>query len=145
MWTSHVTVATVVERDGKFLMVKEKDGDQIVYNQPAGHLDPGEDIISAAIRETLEETAWRVDIIGFLGIAQYSPNAEHTYLRSSFIAHPLEQTNQALDADIIQAEWLSHDELKAMRDQLRSPLVLATIEQYLSGNHYPLDAVYTPS
>ena len=87
----HITVATIVERDGKFLMVRENSGGRLVYNQPAGHVEPSETLFDAALRETLEETAWRVELKQLLGIYQYT-SAENgiTYIRHCFIAKAIE-------------------------------------------------------
>lgn len=142
-WHAHVTVATVVEREGKFLMVEELSGGQRVFNQPAGHLDPGETLESAALRETLEETAWEIRLTGFLGVALYTaPGNGVTYLRNAFVAEPVLETSCALDTDILAAHWLSYEEILAESDRMRSPLVLATIDKYRRGDIYPLSAVY---
>ena len=140
----HITVATIVERDGKFLMVQEKSGGRLVYNQPAGHVEQNESLLEAAYRETLEETAWRVKLEKLLGIYQYtSPENGVTYIRHCFIASALgSQTSQPLDADIVQALWISLDELEGCEPaQLRSPLVLEVIRDYLRGKAYPLDVI----
>jgi ADP-ribose pyrophosphatase YjhB (NUDIX family) len=136
----HITVATVVEQDHRFLMVKEKSAGEIVYNQPAGHLELQESLIEAAERETLEETAWRVEVSQFLGVYHYtSPANGICYVRHCFIARPIERVEGArLDVDILQAEWLSLAEIEARTAQLRSPMVLKVIKDYLDGNHYPL-------
>lgn len=136
----HITVATVVERDGKFLMVKEQSDGLIVYNQPAGHLEENESLLAAALRETLEETGWRVEIRDLLGIYQYtSPANGICYVRHCFIADAVERVNdRELDADIIAAQWLTLDELEAHATEMRSPLVLKVIEDYLRGQRFPL-------
>ncbi len=141
--TVHLTVATVVHRDGQFLMVRERDGDRVVINQPAGHVEPGETLQQAALRETLEETGWLVALTAFLGISTYhSPHNGATYCRVSFAAEPVEEHPHAvLDSDIIAPQWLGLSDLMAEAPLLRSPLVMNTIRAFLSGNHYPLDLV----
>lgn len=136
----HVTVATVVERDGRFLLVEEQSGGKIVLNQPAGHLDPDENLIQAAKRETLEETGWYVDITGVLGIQLYrSPDNGVTYHRTTFVGRPLKQDPELqLDEGIVAAVWMSHQELQAAADRHRSPLVMQAVEKYLEGSCYPV-------
>lgn len=142
-WHAHVTVATVVERDGRFLMVQERAEGRTVINQPAGHLDPGESLIAAAMRETREETGWQVNIEGVIGASLYQAANGVTYYRTSFFATPTAEIPGAeLDTDIIQALWLSRAELLVRESELRSELVLATIDQYLAGHRYPLSLIY---
>lgn len=137
----HVTVATVVEKDGKFLFVKEKSGNEIVINQPAGHLELGESLCEAAVRETLEETQWHVKLSGFLGVSQYlAPSNQVTYIRHSFIAQAVSFDAQAtLDKDIIEAIWLTPEE--AQQQPLRSPMVALDLQHYLQGKIYDLSLV----
>lgn len=138
-WPPHVTVAAVVEKDGKYLLVEENDNHRKVFNQPAGHLEPGESLIEAAIRETLEESAWHVQPTAILGLSHYlAPNGV-SYLRTTFLAKPLEHnTNRQLDEDIIQVHWLPYNEIYRLKKQLRSPMVLADIERHRSGVEFPL-------
>lgn len=139
----HVTVATVVERDGRFLLVEECADGRLVYNQPAGHLDANETLQAAAIRETLEETAWQVELRGVVGLALYKAPANGiTYMRTTFAATALQQLDLPLDKDIERALWLSYEEMLASSAKMRSPLVITTVEQYLAGNCYPLDLMY---
>lgn len=142
-WAPHVTVATIVEQDGRFLMVfEEADGKQ-VYNQPAGHLEPNESLQEAAIRETLEETGWTVKLTGVVGNNLYlAPSNGVTYMRTTFIADAVSCDDaKPLDAGIIEAVWLTYEELLARRDQLRSPMTLRIIEEYLAGRRFPLTVV----
>jgi len=141
VWKPHVTVAAVVERDGAFLMVEEFCNGRVVINQPAGHLDEGESLLSAVQRETLEETAWRVRPTALTGIYQWqSPRNQKTYLRFCFAAEYLGHDPQrSLDEGILQAMWLTRDELVARVDSLRSPMVMQCIEDYLAGLRYPLN------
>ncbi|TGD75276.1 NUDIX hydrolase [Mangrovimicrobium sediminis] len=144
-WPPHVTVATVVERDGLFLMVEERDKStgEMVFNQPAGHLDPGENLREAALRETLEETGWEVELTGVLGMALYNARNGTVYYRTTFLARPVRAVPGAtLDPDIHAVHWLSYEEIEANSAKLRSPLVLAAIEQYRKGLCGPLDLVY---
>jgi ADP-ribose pyrophosphatase YjhB (NUDIX family) len=142
----HITVATIVERAGKFLMVKENSGGRLVYNQPAGHVEVKESLLDAAIRETLEETAWRVNLEKLLGIYQYtSPENGITYIRHCFIAKAIEpRTERDLDEDIAEAAWVSLEELEQRESEMRSPLVLEVIRDYLKGVSYPLSAIVVP-
>ncbi len=146
-WPPSVTVATVVERDGRYLIVEERDktSGAMVFNQPAGHLEPGESLIDAAYRETLEETRWEVGLSAVLGISLYKAHNGTTYLRTTFLATPeREQPERKLDPDITAVHWLSHEELLAQSAKMRSPLVLAAIEQHRKGICYPLDLIYGP-
>lgn len=146
IWTPHATVACIVERDGKFLMVEELSHGQTVYNQPAGHVDKDESIFDAALRETLEETAWRVELTGLVGLYVYTaPQNGVCYHRYCFTAQPLEQTNNALDTDIIAAHWLSYDEIISKVEYLRSPLVLKCIDDARARTPAPLDFIYEHS
>jgi len=141
-WPPHLVVATVVEQDGKFLLVYEQDGNRQVYNQPAGHWDKGESIFEAARRETREETGWEVKLEYLIG--QYSVHAAHsniTYYRTAFAATPIQKVSEKLDKEIIEAVWLSYDDILARKDQLRSPLVLRVIDDYRAGKKIPLDFI----
>jgi 8-oxo-dGTP pyrophosphatase MutT (NUDIX family) len=142
-WHPHKTVATVIEKNGLFLMVEEMIAGKLLYNQPAGHLEPGETLMAGAIRETLEETAWEVQLTGFLGLYQYTTKSDNIcYIRSCFIAEPSQHyPNRALDAGVLRALWMSKQDLEARRHQLRSQIVLRVIEDYLTGKRYPLDTV----
>ena len=143
-WAPHVTVATIVEKDGKFLVVEELCNGQLVFNQPAGHLDPDETLQEAAVRETLEETGWDIELEGVSGVALYtSEHSQTTYNRTTFFGRAVKHhPDRPLDEGIKQAVWLTVEELEAAADKLRSPLVLATVKQYLKGHRYPLDLIY---
>jgi 8-oxo-dGTP pyrophosphatase MutT (NUDIX family) len=142
-WAPHVTVATIVERDNRFLMVFEEADGQNVYNQPAGHLDPNETLQQAAIRETLEETGWTVALTGVVGVNLYTaPSNGITYCRTTFIATAISHDpGYRLDTGIIEAVWLSYEELLERKDQLRSPMTLQIIDDYRQGRRYPLEVV----
>lgn len=142
IWKPNATVAAVIERDGKFLLVEEETDDGIRYNQPAGHLDDGESLPEACTRETLEETAWRFEPTELVGIYQWGPatKPELTYLRFAFCGRlgDFEEGRQ-LDAGIIRAVWKTPAEIEAGQALHRSPLVWHCVQDYLAGRRYPLD------
>nr|WP_067295049.1 NUDIX hydrolase [Marinobacterium profundum] len=142
-WTPHATVATIIERDGRFLMVEEDSDGRRVFNQPAGHVEEDETLVEAAVRETLEETGWQVRPDSLVGLYTYkAPSNGVTYYRFCFVATTLVcEQDYKLDDDIIAAHWFSRDQLHERRDQLRSPLVLQCIDDYLAGRRYPLEFV----
>ncbi len=141
VWKPHATVAAIVEQDGRFLMVEEESEGRRVYNQPAGHLDPDESLIQAVVRETREETAWGFTPEYLTGVYRWDqPGTERCFLRFAFYGQCSDhQPSLELDEGIIQAVWLSRDELAAQTKRLRSPLVLSCIDDYLAGQRYPLD------
>ncbi|HHO59669.1 MAG TPA: NUDIX hydrolase [Thiotrichales bacterium] len=139
IWKPHATVAAIIEREGKFLMVEELIEGEKIYNQPAGHLDPDENLIDAVIRETREETAWQFTPEALTGIYlwQHPENAQ-TFLRVAFCGQcHNHNADQPLDEGVLAAHWLSLDEIKQQR--LRSPMVIKNIEDYLAGKRYPLE------
>lgn len=140
-WNPHITVATVIEDHGRFLFVEELKAGRLVLNQPAGHLEANESLRDAALRETLEETAWEVELTGLLGIYLYTaPSNGVTYQRVCFTARPLRQNPQlSLDPDISSITWLTRDELAAQPKRWRSELVLRCVDDYLAGIHGPLE------
>jgi len=148
-WTPHATVATIVEKDGKFLLVEERrlingQGEfGIVYNQPAGHVDEGESIMAAAIRETLEETRWQVKLKHLVGIYIFTAPANGiTYHRYCFAAEALmHQAESELDDGILDAKWFSWEEIQTLNN-LRSPLVKRCLQDHIDGKQYPLDLIY---
>lgn len=143
-WYPHLTVATIIEHNAHFLMVEEnsKDSQNPVYNQPAGHVEAGETLIQAAIRETLEETGYLVEVTDLLGIYSYTPPAfpNKTYYRVCFVAQVIEQTNQKLDNDIIQTHWLSAEQI-IQSSMARSPLVIQCIQDYQNQQRFPLSLI----
>lgn len=141
-WTPHATVATIAMKDGKFLMVEEMSSGKPVINQPAGHIEQGETVIEAAVRETLEETGWHVTPKGVLGLYTYtSPQNGVTYHRYCLTADISHQEPEAtLDDGIIGFRWMSIEELRACQ-QLRSPMVLTCAEDYLNNPAYPLSLI----
>ena len=140
-WDARLTVATIVEREGRFLIVEEyADGDELVYNQPAGHLDEHETLAAAAIRETLEETAWEVQVDAIVGLYYWTHPQGHTFIRTCFAGRALHHhPDQPLDHGIERALWLTRDEIAALGPKLRSPMVLRCVDDYLAGRHYPLE------
>jgi 8-oxo-dGTP pyrophosphatase MutT (NUDIX family) len=145
-WKPNATVATVIERDGKYLLVEERDKTtgEMVFNQPAGHLEEGESLVAAAYRETMEETGWEIGLTGVLSVALYqAPSNGITYLRTTFVGTGVKHCEDAeLDPDIHAVHWLTPDEILAKSARMRSPLVLASIEQHRQGVCYPLDLIY---
>ncbi|GAA5233748.1 NUDIX hydrolase [Verticiella sediminum] len=130
-WKPAVTVASVIERDGRFLLVEEETREGVRWNQPAGHLEPGESLVDAAIRETLEETAHDFTPCGLLG-AYLSPAGERAYLRFAFVGEVgAPRENFALDTGILKAFWASMDEIRANLHLLRHPVTLRCLEDYL--------------
>lgn len=144
-WQAHVTVAVIVEREGKFLLVEEETltSHLDVFNQPAGHVEQGETLIDAAKREALEETGFEVEPTALLGLYTYAPEntPNVTYYRVCFIAKAIHHYERPLDEGIIRAVWLTLDELIAT-ERARSPLVIQCIKDYLNGQSFPLSAIY---
>ncbi len=142
-WQPDVTVATLVARDGRLLCVEERVGGRLVLNQPAGHLEPDESLVDAALRETREETGWHVRITHLVGTYQWkAPETQRHYLRFAFAAEPLEEIPGAtLDEGIVQALWLSPQQLQAEAPRHRSPLVWRAVADYLGGSRHPLSLV----
>jgi len=140
IWKPNVTVAAVVERDGRFLLVEEETSEGRLFNQPAGHLDPGESLADAVARETLEETAYRFKPSALVGVYQYHHAAAGiTYLRFAFAGEITgHDAARPLDDGIIRAVWMSPDEVRASRDRHRSPLVVQCIDDCLAGRRFPL-------
>ncbi len=144
-WYPHLTVATIVEQSGKYLIVEEFSHGVKVYNQPAGHLEEDESLTEAAARETLEETGWHVRIDALVGFYLYTSETNNTtYFRCCFKATALEyDKNYTLDKGIIGPVWLSLDELRKQQHRLRSPLVIRCIEDCQSGKCISLDSIST--
>ena len=140
-WQPDVTVATVVVNDGRLLMVEEHASGRLVLNQPAGHLEPDESLVEAALRETLEEPGWDVRLTAFVGAYQgKAPEPSRHYLRFAFAAEPLaHHPDRPLDEGITRALWLTPGELQAEAARHRSPLVWRTASDFLAGRRQPLE------
>ena len=138
-----VTVASIVERDGRFLMVEEETRTGMRLNQPAGHLEPGESLPAGAARETLEESGWHVEPVALIGIYRWeAADTGATFVRFSFAAAPrVHDVARPLDAGIHRALWLTYDEIVARRAEHRSPLVLRCLDDYRAGQRLPADFV----
>jgi len=148
-WAPHVTVAAVVERDGRFLVVEEHTSAGLRLNQPAGHLETGETLAEAVVRETLEETAHPFTPEALIGVYMTHwarPDSDGTtYLRFTFCGSAGAVTDLALDPDIVRTLWMTADELRACSERHRTPLVMRCIDDYLAGKRFPLDFVHTHS
>ena len=138
-----VTVAALVERHGQFLLVEERINGRLVFNQPAGHVEPGETLLQAVVRETWEETAWRLTVESFLGTYLWRhPGNGRASLRFAFIGSVSgHDPAQPLDRGIVRTHWLDRDSLAALGVRLRSPLVLRCVDDYLAGQRLPLTEV----
>jgi 8-oxo-dGTP pyrophosphatase MutT (NUDIX family) len=140
VWKPSVTVAAVIERDGRFLLVEERIDGRLVLNQPAGHLDPGESLVAACRREVLEETAHRFEPAGLVGVYRWHYAAKDvTFLRFCFVGKILSREDRPLDKEIVRLHWLTPDELRRRKAEHRSPLVQKCVDDYLAGRRFPLD------
>ena len=144
-WKPNTTVAAIIEKDDKFLLVEEDIEGEIVFNQPAGHLEKGETLIEAVKREVLEETTYEFTPESIIGIYLY-PNPKNqniTYLRFCFYGTAKINNNnnkRKLDDGIIQTVWMDKEEIKS-QERMRSAMVLRCINDYLKGNSYPLSLI----
>ncbi len=145
VWKPHVTVAAIIEREGRFLLVEEETGQGLQFNQPAGHFEENEDLIAAVKREVLEETAWQFAPEHVVAIQVWRKNpAEPTFLRVCFSGTCYDHNpNQPLDTGIVGTHWLKREHLACQPSRMRSPLVLLSIDQYLSGQRYSLSLLQT--
>lgn len=148
IWAPSVTVAAVIERQGRFLLVEEETSEGVRFNQPAGHLDPFESLQQAVVRETLEETAHDFTPTALIGMymSRYvsaRTSRDVTYLRFTFAGSVGQQHDQPLDTGILRALWMSYDELAACQSSHRSPLVLRCVDDYLAGVRAPLSLLQT--
>ena len=147
IWKPEVTVAAIIERDGKFLLIEEATADGARFNQPAGHLEPDESLTAAVVRETLEESAHHFVPEALLGVYHHSQAPGVTYMRFAFAGRIAgHDAGRVLDHGIIRHHWMSVEEIRASRARHRSPLVMQCIDDYLAGTRYPLDCVrrYAP-
>ncbi len=141
IWKPHVTVAAVIHRDNRFLLVEEETAHGLRFNQPAGHWEPGETLAAGTVREALEESAYDFEPEYLVGVYRWhSDESDTTFLRFAFggkLAH--HHPERALDQGIVRAVWMTMEEMRACRERHRSPLVLRCSEDYLAGKRYPLD------
>lgn len=140
-WKPNVTVAAIAERDGRFLLVEENADNHIVFNQPAGHLEKNETLIEAIKREVMEETAWEFIPESLVGVYLYpNQHVDIIYLRFCFYGICKKHfKDQPLADEILRAVWMSKAEIESNRANMRSPMVLQCINDYLAGKRYPLD------
>ena len=142
-WRPDLTVAAIVQRQDRFLIVEEHIAGRLVLNQPAGHVEEGESILAAATRETLEETAWHFTPQHLLGVYLW----QHESTGRSFLRFAItgevwrHEPERVLDDGIVAAHWLSREQLLAQSPQLRSPLVLRCIDDHLAGHRHDLQAL----
>lgn len=140
-------MAAIIERGGQFLLVEEEDDGQILFNQPAGHLEPDESLVEGCAREVLEESAWQFQPRELVGIYRWTKPASAssagvTYLRFAFCGElGGHDAARKLDTGIVRALWLDAEEIRASRERHRSPLVLRCVEDYLAGRRYPLNVL----
>lgn len=148
-WKPSVTVAAIIERDGRYLLVEEHTPEGLRLNNPAGHLDPGEGPIEGCRRETLEETTHAFEPTGLVGIylsrfQRPATGEDITYVRFAFCGTLGDIVpGRSLDHGIVRTVWLTPDEVRASRDRHRSPLVLQCMEDHLAGKRYPLELIHT--
>jgi phosphatase NudJ len=148
-WSAKVTVAAIIERDGRYLLVEEHTPEGLRLNNPAGHLDPGESLAQAVVRETLEETACAfmpTHVVGvYLARLQRASTGEDvSYLRVAFagtVGEP--EAGRALDEGIVRTLWLTPAEIDAQRSRHRSPLVARCIADHAAGRRYGLELLHT--
>ncbi|MDB5898708.1 MAG: hypothetical protein JWP22_2737 [Ramlibacter sp.] len=149
VWRPSVTVAAVIERDGRFLLVEEETSHGLRLNNPAGHLEPGESPAEGCAREALEETTWHFKPTALLGIymsrfIKKATGEDITYLRFAFTGELGRQDHsRQLDIGIVRTLWMTADEIRANADRLRSPLVLRCVDDFLAGVRMPMSAVYS--
>ncbi len=143
IWKPNVVVAAIVEREGRFLLVEEEADGGVVLNQPAGHLDEGESLLDAVIRETFEETAWHFEPQALLGVYRWVHLAKGlTYMRFAFTGRVTQhEPERTLDDGILRAVWLSPEQVRAERARHRSPLIERCMDDYLAGQRYSLDLI----
>ena len=142
VWKPSVTVAAIMQRGERFCLVEEEADGRLVYNQPAGHWEPGETLAEACAREALEETAHSFRPTHLLGIYRWHHAAKDvTFLRFAFLGDVLGETGGPLDREIRRLVWLTPEEVRAARGRHRSPLVMACVDDCLAGRRYPLDVI----
>lgn len=143
IWKPNVVVAAIIEEDGKLLMVEEHTSQGVLFNQPGGHLEFGESLLAAVVRETLEETAYTFEPQHLVGIYHWhASRSDTTYLRFVFSGRILSHhPEQPLDEGIIRAGWMTLKEIRTSQERHRSPYVLRSSEDYLAGQSFPLSVL----
>jgi 8-oxo-dGTP pyrophosphatase MutT (NUDIX family) len=142
VWKPDVTVAAIIELDGRYLLVEERIRGRLVLNQPAGHLEDGESLLDAVVRETLEETAWRFSPESLIGIYLWRSIRGHTTLRFAFAGSVSDfDAQRKLDPPVQTTHWLTRDEILHRSATLRTVLVTRCIDDYVAGKRLPLEAV----
>jgi 8-oxo-dGTP pyrophosphatase MutT (NUDIX family) len=140
IWKPSVTVAAVIERDGRFLLVEERIDSRLVLNQPAGHLDPGESLADACRREVMEETAHHFQPTGLVGIYRWTiPAKETTFLRFCFRGNVGAIEDRPLDREIVRLHWLTREEIREKSARHRSPMVQKCVDDFLAGKNFALE------
>jgi 8-oxo-dGTP pyrophosphatase MutT (NUDIX family) len=148
-WKPHVTVAAIIEKDGRYLLIEEHTQEGLRLNNPAGHLDPGESPADGCAREALEETAHPFTPTALVGIylsrfQRPTTGEDITYLRMAFCGEiGVLQPHLNLDEGIVRTLWMTPDEVRASADRHRSPLVLQCIEDHLAGQRFALNVIHT--
>jgi 8-oxo-dGTP pyrophosphatase MutT (NUDIX family) len=148
-WKPSATVAAIIERDGRYLLVEEHTPEGLRLNNPAGHLDPGESPAHGAAREALEETAHHFVPTALLGVylsrfQRPATGEDVTFLRFAFVGELGDfEADRALDTGIVRTVWMTPDEIRASTERHRSPLVLRCMEDHLAGRRFPLDLIAT--
>ena len=148
IWKPAVVVAAIIEKEGRFLLVEEETDEGIRYNQPAGHLEPGESLEQAVVRETLEETAHDFTPTALLGtylLRYQTPKGEliRTFLRFAFVGELGKQYDRQLDTGILRTVWMTREEIAGCRERHRSPLLMQCVDDYLKGQIAPLSLLFT--
>lgn len=143
IWKPNVTVAAIIEQDGKFLLVEEHTSQGLKFNQPAGHLEANESLLHAVVREAREESAYEFEPQNLVGVYRWhAATSDTTYLRFAYSGRILaHHAGQPLDDGIVRAVWMSVAEIRATVPRHRSPLILQCVEDYLAGKRYPLELV----
>jgi 8-oxo-dGTP pyrophosphatase MutT (NUDIX family) len=148
-WKPNVTVAAIIERDGRYLLIEEHTQEGLRLNNPAGHLDPGESPAQGCARETLEETAHTFTPTALVGVylsrfQRPAQGEDITYIRLAFCGELGDlQPHLKLDEGIVRTLWMSPEEVRASANRHRSPLVLRCIEDHLAGQRFALTVIHT--
>lgn len=144
VWKPHVTVASVIERDNRFLMVEEMHYGQLTINQPAGHMEYGESLLDAVRRETLEETGWNFEPTALLGVFHLQlATPDNVYLRFTFTGNLIDaEPNYRIDPDITAVHWLTREQIRNQQPRIwRNKMVGQSLDAYDSGVRHSLDSL----